>query len=118
MRELEFIDLSRQRKTRSPSGIKLEKQIDKNIKKVFNHGKYILGPEVNSLEQTLKNFVGAKHCITVSSGTDALLIALMSLNISQDDEVITTPFSFISTAEVIALLGAKPVFRRSVVLRQ
>ena len=109
-RKLEFIDLARQRKSRSPSGIKLEKQIDKNIKKVFNHGKYILGPEVKTLEQNLKHFVGAKYCITVSSGTDALLIALMSLNISQGDEIITTPFSFISTAEVIALLGAKPIF--------
>jgi len=109
-KQIEFIDLSRQRKSRNKNGIKLENLIDKKIKKVCNHGKYILGPEINSLEKKLKDFVGAKHCITVSSGTDALLIALMSLDISLGDEVITTPFSFISTAEVIALLGAKPIF--------
>ena len=109
-RNIEFIDLGRQRKSRNSYGIKLEKIIDKNIKKVLNHGRYILGPEINTLEQKLKDFVGAKHCISVSSGTDALLIALMSLNIRQGDEIITTPFSFISTAEVIALLGAKPIF--------
>ena len=109
-KKIEFIDLGRQRKSRNSNGIKLEKLIDKNIKNVFKHGKYILGPEINSLEQKLKDFVGAKNCIVVSSGTDALLIALMALKISHGDEIITTPFSFISTAEVIALLGAKPIF--------
>jgi len=109
-RKIEFIDLGRQRKSRNYYGVKLEKLIDKNIKKVLKHGKYILGPEVTSLEEKLKKFVGAKHCISVSSGTDALLIALMSLKIGDGDEVITTPFSFISTAEVIVLLGAKPIF--------
>jgi len=109
-RKIEFIDLARQRKSRNSNGVKLENLIDKNIQNVFKHGKYILGPEVNILEEKLRDFVGAKHCITVSSGTDALLIALMSLNIKNGDEIITTPFSFISTAEVIALLGAKPIF--------
>ena len=109
-KSIEFIDLARQRKSRNSNGDKLENLINKNLNKVFNHGKYIMGPEVNKLENKLKDFVGAKHCICVSSGTDALLVALMSLNISSGDEIITTPFSFISTAEVIVLLGAIPVF--------
>ena len=69
-----------------------------------------VGSYVDRFETELSNFVGAKHCISVSSGTDALLIALMSLDIGYGDEIITTPFSFISTAEVIALIGAKPIF--------
>lgn len=69
-----------------------------------------MGPEVNGLEDRLQLYTGAKHCITVASGTEALLISLMALGIRPDDEVITTPFTFVSTAEVIVLLGAKPVF--------
>ena len=72
--------------------------------------KYILGPEVNELEQKLAEFVGVDHCIAISSGTDALLASLMALGIKKGDEVITTPFSFFSTVETILLLGAVPVF--------
>ena len=70
----------------------LRKDIEKRIKSVLDHGRYILGREVEELEKYLAKYVGVKHCIAVSSGTDALLIALMSLNIKPGDEVITTPF--------------------------
>ena len=88
----------------------LKTEIDANIKQVLDHGQYIMGPEVGELEDRLADFVGVKHCITVSSGTDALLLALMGLEIGIGDEVITSPFTFVATAEVIAFLGAKPVF--------
>jgi UDP-2-acetamido-2-deoxy-ribo-hexuluronate aminotransferase len=100
---MQFIDLKAQQD-------RIRKQIDANILKVLDHGKYIMGPEVYELEEKLADYVGVKHCIGVSSGTDALLIALMSLGIERGDEVITTPFTFIATGEVIALLQAKPVF--------
>lgn len=100
---IEFIDLKTQYQ-------QLKSQIDARIHKVLDHGQYIMGPEVAELEERLATYVGVKHCITVSSGTDALLIALMSLNIQPGDEVITTPFTFAATAEVIVLLGATPVF--------
>jgi len=77
---------------------------------VLEHGQYILGPEVRELEEKLAAHAGSKHCITVASGTEALLIALMALDIKPGDEVITTPFTFIATGEMIVLLGAKPVF--------
>ena len=77
---------------------------------VLRHGQYIMGPEVQELEGRLASFVGVKHCITASSGTDTLLIALMALGIGTGDEVITSPFTFIATGEMIALAGAKPVF--------
>jgi UDP-2-acetamido-2-deoxy-ribo-hexuluronate aminotransferase len=88
----------------------LKAQIDARIQRVLDHGQYIMGPEVRELEQRLASFVGAKHCVSVASGTEALLIALMALDVKAGDEVITTTFSFAATAEVIALLGAKPVF--------
>jgi UDP-2-acetamido-2-deoxy-ribo-hexuluronate aminotransferase len=101
--DMEFIDLKAQQK-------RIEKKIKAGINKVLSHGQYIMGPEVFELEEKLAKYAKAKHCITVSSGTDALLISLMALGIKRGDEVITTSFSWISTAEVIVLAGAKPVF--------
>jgi UDP-2-acetamido-2-deoxy-ribo-hexuluronate aminotransferase len=100
---MEFIDLKNQQK-------RIKSQIDRRIEVVLQHGRYILGPEVMELEGALANYVGVEHCITVASGTDALLIALMALNVGPGDEVITVPYTWISTAEVISLLGATPVF--------
>ena len=100
---MQFIDLQAQQ-------ARIKDQIDRNIQKVLTHGKYIMGPEVAELEERLADHVGTRHAIGVSSGTDALLIALMALGVGHGDEVITTPFSFIATAETIVLLGAKPVF--------
>ncbi len=100
---MQLIDLTKQRKH-------INGKIEQNINNVLNHGKFILGPEVFDLEEKLCNYIGTDYCITCSSGTDALMMSLMCLGIGRDDEVITSPFSFISSAEVIALLGAKPVF--------
>jgi UDP-2-acetamido-2-deoxy-ribo-hexuluronate aminotransferase len=85
-------------------------KINARIQKVMEHGQFILGPEVREVEEKLAQYTGSKHCVTVSSGTDSLLIALMALGIGAGDQVITVPYTWISTAEVIALLGAKPVF--------
>lgn len=98
-----FIDLKSQYQA-------LKTEINKRIERVLDHGQYIMGPEVKELEDRLAAYVGAKHCITVASGTDALLISLMALGIKAGDEVITTPFTFVATAEVVVLLGAVPVF--------
>ncbi len=87
-----------------------KEEIDNAIATVLNHGKFIMGPEIAQLEENLCQFTGAKNAITCSSGTDALLLAMMALDIKPGDEVITTPFTFIATAETIALLKAKPVF--------
>jgi len=100
---MEFIDLKTQQN-------RIKDQIDSNIAKVLAHGRYIMGPEVAELEDKLANYVGTKYCIGVSSGSDALLIAMMALRIGPGDEVITTPFTFVATAEMIKILGAKPVF--------
>jgi UDP-2-acetamido-2-deoxy-ribo-hexuluronate aminotransferase len=100
---VEFIDLAEQYRRLKPG-------IDKRIQKVLDHGQYIMGPEVKELEEKLATYVGVKYCITVANGTDALLIALMALGVGSGDEVITTPFTFIATAEVITILGAQPVF--------
>lgn len=100
---IEFIDLKAQYRA-------LKEVVDARVHRVLDHGQYIMGPEVRELEDRLAVFTGAKHCITVASGTDALLIALMALGIGPGDEVVTTPFTFVATAEVIALLGATPVF--------
>ena len=98
-----FIDLKTQYQALKP-------QIQARIDTVLEHGQYIMGPEVKELEDKLAAFTGAKHCITVASGTEALLMSLMALDIKPGDEIITTPFTFVATAEVIVLLGAKPVF--------
>ena len=87
-----------------------QEDFDLALQKVLSSARYIMGPEVEELESQLSTYTGADHAISCSSGTDALLLALMALGITAGDEVITTPFSFISTAETIALLGAKPVF--------
>jgi UDP-2-acetamido-2-deoxy-ribo-hexuluronate aminotransferase len=98
-----FIDLKTQYQVLKP-------QIQERINRVLDHGQYIMGPEVRELEERLEAYTGAKYCVTVSSGTEALLISLMALGIGLGDEVITTPFTFVATAEVIVLLGAKPIF--------
>lgn len=100
---IEFIDLKAQYR-------ELKDLVDARVHRVLDHGQYIMGPEVRELEERLAAFTGTKHCVTVASGTDALLIALMSLGVGPGDEVITTPFTFVATAEVVALLGATPVF--------
>ena len=87
-----------------------QEDFEKEISRVLSGASYIMGPEIEKLEEELIQFTGAKHSISCSSGTDALLLAMMALDIKPGDEVITTPFTFISTAETIALLGAKPVF--------
>jgi len=89
---------------------KYKADIDANIQAVLNKSNYIMGEEVHELERALEGFTGAKHAITCSSGTDALLLAMMAMDIQPDDEIITTPFTFIATAETIALMKAKPVF--------
>lgn len=100
---MEFIDLATQQK-------RIIEKIETNIKTVLQHGKYIMGPEVYAIEETLGRYVGVKHAVSCASGTDALLMALMAYNIGQGDAVFTTPFTFFATAEVIRLLGATPVF--------
>lgn len=100
---MQFIDLNSQY-------LRIEEEIQAGIKKVLAHGQYILGPELRTLESQLSDYVKVKHTIGVSSGTDALLLALMALGVKAGDEVITTPFSFFASSEVIVLLGAKPVF--------
>lgn len=89
--------------------IELKETIQWRINKVLEHGQYIMGPEVYELEEKLAHYTGSKYCISVASGTKALLISLMALGVKSGDEVITTPFTWISSVEVIALLGATPV---------
>lgn len=101
--KIEFIDLKAQYAD-------LKDHINARIQRVLDHGQYIMGPEVRELEEKLEAWTGAKHCVTVASGTEALLIALMALGVKPGDEIITTPFTFVATAEVIVLLGATPVF--------
>lgn len=101
--KIDFIDLKSQYAD-------LKAFINTRIQRVLDHGQYIMGPEVRELEECLEVYTAAKHCITVASGTEALLIALMAIGVKAGDEIITTPFTFVATAEVIALLGAVPVF--------
>lgn len=101
--KIEFIDLKAQYAD-------LKQSIDARIHRVLDHGQYIMGPEVRELEERLEAYTKAKHCISCASGTEALLMSLMALGIGPGDEVITTPFTFVATAEVMVLLGIKPVF--------
>jgi UDP-2-acetamido-2-deoxy-ribo-hexuluronate aminotransferase len=100
---MEFIDLKAQYS-------RYQAEIDQRMRQVLAHGHFIMGPEIAELEQTLAPYVGAAHCITVASGTASLEIALRALDIGPGDEVITVPYTWISTAEVIRLVGARPVF--------
>ena len=100
---MQFIDLKAQY-------LQIKENVDKRIQKVLDHQRFIMGPEVQELEERLADYVGVKHCLGVANGTDALQISMMAIGIKPGDEVITTPFSFIATAETIVLLGAKPVF--------
>lgn len=100
---MQFIDLVAQQD-------RLRTEIEAGIARVLAHGKYILGPEVGELEEKLAAHTGAKHCITCANGTDALQVALMAMGVGPGDEVITPSFSYIATAEVVALLGATPVY--------
>jgi UDP-2-acetamido-2-deoxy-ribo-hexuluronate aminotransferase len=100
---MQFIDLKTQYQS-------LRDEVGEAIQRVLDHGQYIMGPEVAEMEQALCAYTGARHCIAVASGTEALLMSLMALGVGPGDEVITTPFTFAATAEVIALVGAMPVF--------
>jgi len=100
---MQFIDLKAQQDRIRP-------QLDAAIKRVLDHGRYIMGPEISDLEEVLAEFSGSKHCISCGSGTGALLLGLMAFGVGAGDAVITTPFTFFATAEMIALTGATPVF--------
>ena len=100
---MEFIDCKEQYR-------RYKTEIDDRMRVVLAHGQYVMGPEVFELERALAKYVGVKHCITASSGTHTLEIALRALGIGPGDEVVTVPYTWISTAEVIALVGARPVF--------
>ncbi|WP_180024798.1 DegT/DnrJ/EryC1/StrS aminotransferase family protein [Acinetobacter sp. YH1901134] len=100
---IEFIDLKAQQ-------ARLKDKIEAGIQNVLTHGQYILGPEVKELEEKLAAYVGAKYCITCANGTDALQIAQMAFGIGPGDEVITPGFTYIATAETVAILGATPVY--------
>lgn len=103
MMQVNFIDLQKQYKA-------IESKIQARINKVLTHAGFILGPEVEECEKNMAAYVGTKHAITCSSGTDALIMALMAMDIKAGDEVITSPFTFVATAEAIVLVGATPVF--------
>jgi UDP-2-acetamido-2-deoxy-ribo-hexuluronate aminotransferase len=100
---MDFIDLKAQYAA-------LRDGVNARIQRVLDHGQYVMGPEVREMEEQLERYTGARHCVSVASGTEALLIALMALEVKPGDEVITTPFTFAAPAEMIALLGATPVY--------
>jgi UDP-2-acetamido-2-deoxy-ribo-hexuluronate aminotransferase len=100
---MEFIDLKKQYK-------RIESSVQKRINDVLEHGGFIMGPEIKELEKRLASYVGVRHCISCSSGTDALLLSLMAYGVGPGDAIFTSTFTFISTAEVVCLLGATPIF--------
>ncbi|SEM04826.1 dTDP-4-amino-4,6-dideoxygalactose transaminase [Syntrophus gentianae] len=100
---MHFIDLAAQQQ-------RIRKILEEKVLRVMDHGQYIMGPEIKMLEEELAAFTGVKHAVACSSGTDALLMALMAYGVGPGDAIFTTPFTFIATAEVVALLGATPVF--------
>lgn len=100
---MQFIDLRTQYH-------RIKDDVDRRLQAVLEHGQYVMGPEIEELEERLAAYAGAGHCVALSSGTDALLVAMLALEIGPSDEVVTTPFTFIATGEMIALLGATPVF--------
>jgi UDP-2-acetamido-2-deoxy-ribo-hexuluronate aminotransferase len=100
---MDFIDLKTQYR-------QLRESVNARIQRVLDHGQYILGPEVAEVEEKLASYAGVAHCVTVASGSDALLVPLMALGIGPGDEVVTSPFTFAATAEMVALLGARPVY--------
>ncbi len=100
---MQFVDLKKQYQL-------IQGNIISRIEKVLDHGMYIMGPEIQELEHQLADYVKARHCISVANGTDALLVAMMALGIQPNDEIITTPFTFIATAEMVRILGAIPIF--------
>jgi len=102
-KRLDFIDLKAQQQ-------RISALLTENIQRVLAHGQYIMGPEIQALEARLAAYVGVKHAISCSSGTDALLMPLMAYGVGPGDAIFTTPFTFIATAEVILLVGATPVF--------
>jgi dTDP-4-amino-4,6-dideoxygalactose transaminase len=102
-KRISFIDLKAQQEKILPA-------TTERIQRVLSHGQYVMGPEVQELEAQLAAYVGVKHAVSCSSGTDALLMPLMAYKVGPGDAILTTPFTFIATAEVIQLLGATPVF--------
>ncbi|MFM1891275.1 MAG: hypothetical protein RLZ44_352, partial [Pseudomonadota bacterium] len=100
---MQFIDLKSQQ-------TRIRADLERRLAALLDHGQYILGPEVTEMEQRLGDYVGVAHCVSAASGTDALLLALLALEIGPGDEVITTPMSFVATATAIVEAGATPVF--------
>ncbi|NTV02119.1 MAG: DegT/DnrJ/EryC1/StrS family aminotransferase [Chlorobiaceae bacterium] len=100
---MQFIDLTTQKD-------RIRERVLQRLEAIVDHGQYVMGPEVPELEKQLAAYVGTKHCVSCSSGTDALLMPLMAMGVGPGDAVLTTPFTFVATAEVISLVGATPVF--------
>ena len=103
MKKIKIFDLKDQYKI-------IAKEVNKNVLNILSSGQYILGKNVRALEERFAKHVGSKYAVSCNSGTDALLLSLRAMNIGKGDEVITTPFTYFATAEVIALVGAKPIF--------
>ena len=103
MLNIKFLDLQKQQ-------LSIKKELDNNVKNVFDHSKFIMGPEVSQLERKLEEISQAKNCLTCSSGTDALILSMMALNIGKGDAVFCPSFTFPATAEAILIVGATPVF--------